>query len=133
MDEDFIPNFWVSYKKPENLSDKWFWVKDVLDIDTLLEAYYILYPESIRIKESTHYISLPVQDVELIDWWYDTLDDKEAFSIIWRPSICDPEEEERHNSLLGFDTGLIFTDDLFLGEPEEEEDYYDDEEESEDE
>lgn len=104
MDEEFIPNFWVSYKKPENLSSKWFWVRDVLDIDTLLEAYYILYPKSTKIKESIHYVSLSVQDIELIDWWYDTLIDKEAFSIIWRPSICDPEEKEKYNSLLGLDT-----------------------------
>ena len=60
MDEEFIPNFWVSYKKPENVSSKWFWVRDVLDIDTLLEAYYILYPKSTKIKESMHYVSLSV-------------------------------------------------------------------------
>lgn len=126
MDEEFIHNFWVSSERPENLPNNWFWVKDVFDIDALLEAYYLLYPNSTKIRESMHYISLPYRDIELIDWWYESLNDKKDFCIIWRPSICDPVEEDK-KYLLG-----LFIDDFPFEDSEDEGDY-DDEEESEDE
>lgn len=132
MDEEFIHNFWVSSERPENLPNNWFWVKNIFDVNTLLKTYYILYPNSTKIRESMHYISFPSQYFEIINWWYEDLnDDKEAFCIIWRPSICDPvKEDEKY--LLGFDINKSLIDDFPFEDLEDEGDY-NDEEESEDE
>lgn len=103
MDEEFIPNFWVSSEKPKNLSDKWFWVEDVEDIVTLVDAYYILFPESNVLHESECYISLPIYEFNFYDWWLPYIAEKGNFILIWRPSICDPIEEDNDDYYLDFD------------------------------
>lgn len=99
---------------------------------TLLDAYNILYPESNQLNEVEHYISLSIRELDFYDWWFPYVAERGKFTLIWRPSICDPIDEDNEDYFLGFDVSELFEDGFPLGEypwgPEDEGDYEDEEE-----
>lgn len=126
MNEDFFQNFWVSWDKPDNLSENWLWVKDIFDITTLIKAYRILYPNG-KALDDIHYICLPINDKSLIEFIYE---DVRALNyvFIWRPSCIgiDMSRPKEETEISWEDTLMILDNCDYFGD-EEDDDCYEEE------
>lgn len=92
MNENFFDNFWISEQEPEDLPEDWIWVYDFFDLETLISAYDLLYPEGEGCWGKQHYICIGAEDYDIVSWssaWGD-----KHFVFIWRPIMESNNEKD---------------------------------------